>query len=146
MERGKYIFSRTKGEVVFVNHFDRYAYIIIAIISSAYLLTGYPNSIKGILLILVLVVPFLILFVYHFEKVAYKLVFDLHEGNVEFHMFRNKGVAIKKIDDIKKVYNGGYITFVLQGDEKIIWKKRSSEEELINLLKRITIVQKGGLF
>lgn len=146
MEQEKYIFSRTKNEVFFANYFDKCAYVIIALVSFIYIALGYPNSFKSVFYTLVFVIPFLILFATHFKKTAYKLVFDLRKKEVEFHMFRNGGIISNSLENIQKVQNGGYIKFCLKGGEKIVWKKRANEEDLLNFLEKVTKVEKGGLF
>lgn len=112
-ETQKYIFSSTKSEVIFVNIFDKFAFAIIIAISSICIVIDFSISIKAIFFILILVVPFIVLFNSHF----------------------------KKIKDIEKVENRGYITFHFNGGDRILWKKRQNEDELISLLKRITVVQ-----
>ena len=141
MRYKKFLFSRTKSEVIFVNFFDKFAFATIIVTSSICIFIDFTISIKTIIFILVLVVPFIVLFNSYFKRIAYKLVFDIKKGTIELYMFRNMGVTIKKIKEIEKVENRGYITFYFKGGDKILWKKRPHEEELINLLKRITVVQ-----
>jgi hypothetical protein len=146
MERAKYIFSRTKNEVLFANNFDKFGFVAIALALVIYILFVDSNSLNIIFITLILVTPCLIMFVTHFKKAAYKLVFDLKEGKVEFSMFRKGGVVVRELKSIQKVQDGGYITFYLEGGKKIIWKKRANEEELLNLLNKVTIVETKGLF
>lgn len=141
--KDKYTFSRTRGEVLFANYFDKYAIVILVAVSIVYAISDYPDSLKGVLFAVIVVIPFLILFASHFSKTAYKLIFDLTNRKVEFYMFRNKGVIVKNISDIEKVYNSGYLTFYLKEGDKILWKKREHEEELLRLLKKITYVESG---
>jgi hypothetical protein len=146
MEQDEYVCSRTKNEVYFANNFDKFAYIVIGFASAIYITLGYSNSLKVIFFVLIFVIPCLILFAFHFKKTAYKLVFDLKKGEVEFHMFRNGGVIVNKLESIQKVQISGYMTFYLGNGKKIIWKKRAKEEDLLDLLRKVTKVETGGLF
>ena len=136
----KYIFSRTRGEILFANYFDKYAFVVLIVVTLIYAISNYPDSLKGAFFTVIVVLPFLILFSAHFSKAAHTLIIDLINEKVEFHMFRGKGVIIKNIRDIEKVHNGGYITFYFKEGNKILWKKRDDEEKLVNLLENITVV------
>jgi len=142
-QKEKYTFSRTRGEILFANYFDKYAFIVLIVVAIIYAISNYPDSLKGTFFTVIVVIPFLMLFSSHFSKSAHKLIIDLINEQVEFHMFRNKGVVIVTINDIEKVHNGGYITFYLKGGNKIIWKKREHENELLNLLEKIATVEFG---
>ena len=146
MERVKYIFSRTKNEVLFANNFDKFGFAAIALALFLYILIVNSNSLKIVFITLILVTPCLIMFASHFKKTAYKLVFDLKEDKVEFYMFRKGGIVVCELKSIQKVQDGGYITFYLEGGKKIIWKKRANEEDLLKLIKKLTKVETGGLF
>lgn len=137
----KYIFSRTRGEILFANYFDKYAFVILVVVAFIYAILNYPDSLKGAFFAVIVVVPFLILFSLHFKKAAYKLIIDLIDEKVEFYMFKGKGIIKKNIRDIEKVHSGGYLIFYFKGGDKILWKKRDNEEKLINILKKITTVK-----
>ena len=140
MEQANYIFSKTKGEIIFANNFDKYSYAIIAFLSVVYIVVDYPNSINGLIFTWIIVIPFLMLFASHFKKVAYKIAIDLKEKKIDFHMFRNRGVVVTKIEEIQKVQNRGYLTFFIKSGEKIIWKKGTDDDDLLQLLEKIANV------
>jgi hypothetical protein len=139
----KYTFSRSRGEILFANNFDKCAYVVLIVAAIIYAFSNYPDSLKGAFFYIIVVIPFLMLFSSHFNNAAHKLIIDTVNAKVEFHMYRGKGIISKNNIDIEKVRNGGYITFYFKEGNKILWKKRDDEEVLLNLLEKVTVVESG---
>jgi hypothetical protein len=138
-ENREYTFCRSRSELFFVNYFDKVSIAVLAVMTIIFLLIGPRYAVRGSLFGIIIIIPFLILFVNHHGKFAHKITVDRLSGEISFHMFRNRGVILSNIKDIEKVHDGSYITFFLKEGNKVLWNKQS--DELVNFLRNVTVVE-----
>jgi len=131
------LFSKPSAEQTFVNKFDKVSLLILAAMIVICALIGSFDWFKGSIITFLIVFPFILIFIHHFNKFAHKISFDLDTREVNFHMFRNKGVITAKIDDIENVKDKPQTIFSLKDGRTIQWNKESGE--LVRLLKELGV-------
>jgi hypothetical protein len=138
-ENREYTFCRNRSELLFVNYFDKVSISVLAVMTMIFVLFGPRYAVRGSIFGIIVIIPFLMLFVNHHGKFAHKITVDRRSGEISFHMFRNRGVILRNITDIEKVHDGSYLTFFLKEGKKVMWNKQS--DELVDFLRNVTKVE-----